>query len=69
VPIYENGKWRHDEAPDMYLDRKGVEDFKTHYYQLEGWDRDNGWPTRRTLEGYGLKRVADVMAERGKLGA
>jgi aldehyde:ferredoxin oxidoreductase len=69
VPIYENGKWRHDEAPDMYLDKQGVEDFKTHYYQLEGWDKENGWPTRRTLESYGLKRVADIMAERGKLGS
>jgi len=68
VPIYENGKWRSDEAPDMYLDRKGVNDFKDHYYALEGWDKENGWPTRKTLEGFGMKHVADVMAARGKLG-
>jgi aldehyde:ferredoxin oxidoreductase len=68
VPIYENGKWRNDEAPDMYLDKQGVEDFKTHYYKLEGWDKENGWPTRKTFEGYGLKKVADVMKKRGKLG-
>jgi aldehyde:ferredoxin oxidoreductase len=69
VPIYENGKWRSDEAPDMYLDRKGVDQFKTHFYKLEGWDEKNGWPTRNTLEGFGLKRVADVMQSKGRLGA
>jgi len=69
VPIYENGKWRHDTAPDMYLDRKGVDDFKTHFYALEGWDKEHGWPTRKTLEGFGLKRVADAMAAKGRLGA
>lgn len=68
VPIYENGKWRNDNAPDMYLDRKGVEDFKSHFYALEGWDKQNGWPTRKTLEEFGLKRVADTMAARGRLG-
>jgi aldehyde:ferredoxin oxidoreductase len=68
VPIYENGKWRSDMAPDMYLDKKGVEDFKTNYYELEGWDKENGFPTRKTLEGYGMKRVADGMAAKGKLG-
>jgi aldehyde:ferredoxin oxidoreductase len=69
VPIYEDGKWRNDEAPDMYLDKKGVEDFKTHFYALEGWDKENGWPTRKTLEGYGMKHVADTMEKKGKLGA
>ena len=68
VPIYENGKWRSDMATEMHLDRKGVEDFKTHYYALEGWDKENGWPTRKTLEGFGLKKVADTMAKSGKLG-
>jgi aldehyde:ferredoxin oxidoreductase len=69
VPIYENGKWRSDNASDMYLDRKGVDDFKNHFYALEGWDKEHGWPTRKTLEGFGLKRVADTMAAKGKLGA
>jgi len=69
VPIYENGKWRYDAAPDMYLDRKGVDDFKSHFYDLEGWDKEHGWPTRKTLEGFGLKRVADTMAAKGRLGA
>jgi aldehyde:ferredoxin oxidoreductase len=69
VPIYENGKWRNDQAPDMYLDRKGVDDFKSHFYALEGWDKEHGWPTRKTMEGFGLKKMADTMAAKGKLGA
>ncbi len=69
VPIYENGKWRNDAAPDMYLDRKGVDDFKTHFYALEGWDKEHGWPTRKTLDDFGLKKVADTLAASGKLGA
>jgi aldehyde:ferredoxin oxidoreductase len=69
VPIYEDGKWRSDMAPEMYLDRKGVDTFKTHFYELEGWDKEHGWPTRKTLEDFGMKKVADVMAAKGRLGA
>ena len=52
----------------MYLDKAGVEEFKTHFYKLEGWDVKNGWPTRKTLEGLGMKKVADTMASKNKLG-
>jgi aldehyde:ferredoxin oxidoreductase len=45
-----------------------VEEFKTHFYQLEGWGSDTGWPTRKTLEGLGMKKIADTMAAKGKLG-
>jgi aldehyde:ferredoxin oxidoreductase len=69
VPIYESGKWRNDPSPDLHLDRKGVDDFKTHFYALEGWDKEHGWPTRKTLEDFGLKRVADTMAAKQRLGA
>ncbi|HSW40328.1 MAG TPA: aldehyde ferredoxin oxidoreductase N-terminal domain-containing protein [Acidobacteriota bacterium] len=67
VPIYENGRWRSDPAPDMHLDRRGVDDFKTHYYALEGWDIETGCPTRKTLEELGLKNAADVLGARGRL--
>jgi aldehyde:ferredoxin oxidoreductase len=53
----------------MYLDDAGVELFKTNFYKLEGWDVSTGWPTRRTLEGLGMKRVADTMAGRQRLGS
>ena len=68
VSIYEDGKWRNDAAPEMYLDRKGVDDFKTNYYALEGWDKENGWPTRKTLESLNMKKVADTMDAKGRLG-
>jgi aldehyde:ferredoxin oxidoreductase len=67
-PIYTDGKWSFEDQSDLYLDKAGVEEFKTHYYKLEGWDAQNGWPTRKTLEGLGMKKVADTMAGKGKLG-
>jgi aldehyde:ferredoxin oxidoreductase len=68
-PIYKDGTWSFEDQGDLYLEKSGVEEFKTHYYKLEGWDPSNGWPTRKTLEGLGMKKVADTMAAKGKLGA
>jgi aldehyde:ferredoxin oxidoreductase len=67
-PVYQDGKWSFEDQADLYLDKSGVEEFKTHFYKLEGWDVSNGWPTRKTLEGLGMKKVADLMASKGKLG-
>ena len=67
--VYLKGKWSFENQNDLYLDKKGVEQFKTHFYKLEGWNTDTGWPTRKTLEGMGMKKVADLMAGKGKLGA
>ncbi len=69
VPVYENGEWSWQNLLDMYLDENGVEQFKTHFYELEDWEVDTGWPTRKILEELGLKKVADTMASRGRLGA
>jgi aldehyde:ferredoxin oxidoreductase len=68
-PVYQDGKWSFEDQGDLYLDKAGVELFKTNFYKLEGWDAKNGWPTRKTLEGLNMKKVADLMASRGKLGA
>ncbi len=68
-PVYLNGKWSFENHNDLYLDREGVEQFKTHFYKLEGWDTKTGWPTKKTLEKLGMKNVADVMKSKGKLGA
>jgi aldehyde:ferredoxin oxidoreductase len=68
-PIYQDGKWSFENQDDLYLDKAGVELFKTNFYKLEGWDEKNGWPTRKTLEGLGMKKVADTMAAKGRLGA
>ena len=67
-PIYVDGKWSFEDQADLYLDKAGVEEFKSHFYKLEGWDVKTGWPTRNTLEGLGMKRVADTLASKGRLG-
>jgi aldehyde:ferredoxin oxidoreductase len=68
-PVYQDGKWSFETQNDLYLDKAGVEVFKTNFYKLEGWDANTGWPTRKTLEELGLKKVADTMASKGRLGA
>jgi aldehyde:ferredoxin oxidoreductase len=68
-PVYQDGKWSWQPLTDMYLDEAGVELFKTNFYRLEGWEIDTGWPTRKALEGLALKKVADTMESRGRLGA
>ncbi len=67
-PVYQDGKWSFEDQSDLYLDKTGVERFKTNFYKVEGWGVDTGWPTRKTLEGLGMKRIADTMASKGKLG-
>jgi aldehyde:ferredoxin oxidoreductase len=69
LPVWKNGKWEMEKQTDMYLDRSGVEWWKTHYYEVEGWDTATGWPTRKTLEELGLKKAADSLAAAGRLGA
>jgi aldehyde:ferredoxin oxidoreductase len=68
-PVYENGKWGWQPLTDMYMDEKGVEFFKTNFYKLEGWDINTGWPTQKTLEDLDLKKIADTLKSKGKLGA
>ena len=73
MPVYDNGEWTFnywvDVHPEgMFLDRDGVETFKTHFYNFEGWNAANGWPTRDTLEGLGLKSAADELEAKGRLG-
>jgi aldehyde:ferredoxin oxidoreductase len=45
-----------------------VDQFKDHFYELEGWDKQHGWPKRKTLEDLGMKHVADGLAAKGRLG-
>lgn len=37
------------------------------YYELQGWDREKGWPTRERLEQLGLKEVAEELGQMGRL--
>ena len=44
------------------------EEWKTRFYDFEGYNKESGWPTGKTLEGMGLKKVANVMKNKGRLG-
>ena len=68
MPVTENGQWTYAKVGGRTIDRAGFEQFKSNYYQLEGWDPATGWPTRSSLEALGLKPVADELAAGQKLG-
>jgi aldehyde:ferredoxin oxidoreductase len=68
VPMYIDGKWQYANGAGRTLDRNKFEDFKTRFYKFEGYNPENGYPTRATLEKAGLKRVADTLQSKGKLG-
>ena len=42
-----------------YIDPVKLEEMKSEYYELRGWDPETGVPTRKTLEQLGLGSVAD----------
>ena len=67
-PMVIDGKWVYDQGSGRKHDRAKFEDFKTRFYKFEGWNPDNSYPTRATLEKMGMKNVADVMQSKGKLG-
>ncbi|MFC1929902.1 aldehyde ferredoxin oxidoreductase N-terminal domain-containing protein [Chloroflexota bacterium] len=67
MPTLENGKWDYRSVVPRHLDENKVEDWKTLFYELEGWDPKTGWQTRGTLECIGLTKVADQLEEKGKL--
>ncbi|NLT68143.1 MAG: aldehyde:ferredoxin oxidoreductase [Acidobacteria bacterium] len=68
LPMVVDGKWTYATGAGRTLDRAKVEDFKTRFYKFEGWNPENSYPTRATLEKMGMKKVADVMQSKGKLG-
>jgi len=68
APVFADGKWAYADVAGRKIDRDKFEDWKTIYYELEGWDTKTGWPTRNTLEGLGLGNVADELESKGKLG-
>jgi len=68
MPMYIDGKWTYDKGVGRTLDRAKVEEFKTKFYKFEGFDPKSGWPKRKTLEKLGLKKLANTMKKKGKLG-
>lgn len=68
LPMVVNGEWKYDTGAGRKIDRKKFEDWKTKFYKFEGYNPENGYPTRDTLEDMGLKSVAKLLKKRGKLG-
>jgi aldehyde:ferredoxin oxidoreductase len=68
MPMYIDGKWKYDKGVGRKLDRAKVEDFKTRFYKFEGYNPGNGYPTRETLEKMNLRKVADALKSKGRLG-
>ncbi|MEI6127501.1 MAG: aldehyde ferredoxin oxidoreductase C-terminal domain-containing protein, partial [Pseudomonadota bacterium] len=64
-----NGEWEFISTDGRTVDRQKFEEFKTIYYQLEGWDTATGYPSRKTLESLGLSYVADELEQNGKSGS
>ena len=65
--------WVFDKDPDFKafeegttkLDRADMEKAKDLFYDIFGWDRTTGVPTRETLEKYDLADMADDLEKRG----
>ena len=70
LPMFNDkaGKWEYATGAGRTLDRAKVEEWKTKFYDFEGFNTQNGWPTRKTLDDLGLKKVADLMQSKGRLG-
>ena len=68
-PWLEDGEWSYKAVNGRSLDKAKFEQFKTRYYELEGWDTASGWPKRATLEEMDLGFVADELEAHGKLGS
>ena len=66
--VFENGEFKYKSVAGRILDRAKVEEWKTKFFALEGWDTKTGWPTRDTLSKLGLDHVADELEKNKKLG-
>jgi len=63
-----DGAWEYISLSGRCIDKGHFEEFKTRFYQLEGWNPETGYPTRSTLQSLNLGNVADELEHHGKLG-
>ncbi len=68
MPVFENGRWTYAANTGRTLNRQRFEEWKTKFYEFEGWNPTNGWPRPAVLESLGLKKAADVLRAKGRLG-
>jgi aldehyde:ferredoxin oxidoreductase len=50
------------------LSKDEVNRLLDEYYEIRGWDKETGLPTRETLSELGLDDVADELSKLGRLG-
>jgi aldehyde:ferredoxin oxidoreductase len=67
MPTKVDGVWDYRNVVPRHLERDGVENLKTLFYQLEGWDAKTGWQTKATLEGLGLTKLTAELGAAKKL--
>jgi aldehyde:ferredoxin oxidoreductase len=67
IPYFEQPDNYPDELPPQTVEANKFLDLMDRYYELRGWDKANGWPTRTRLESLGLKDIADELESLGKL--
>jgi aldehyde:ferredoxin oxidoreductase len=68
LPGRKNGNWDYYNMLGRRMDSAKFEEFKTRFYDLQGWETKTGYPKRGTLQSLGLSQVADELEKNGKLG-
>jgi aldehyde:ferredoxin oxidoreductase len=63
-----DGEWIAINIEPRIVDKQKFEEFKTGFYELQGWDPATGYPKRSTLKSLGLGYVADELDKNGTLG-
>jgi aldehyde:ferredoxin oxidoreductase len=66
--MYKDGEWTASGVEPRVVDRQKFEEFKTTFYELQGWDPATGYPRRSTLDSLGLGYVADELEDNDTLG-
>jgi len=67
-PMYQNGAWSYDTGQGRKLSRDKFEDWKTRFYKFEGYNPENGYPTKKTLKKMNLDKVATLLKKKDRLG-
>jgi len=66
--VFDGKEWDWQNCRELYFTEKGIETMKEHVYEIEGWNKDSGYPPRKALEELDLTNVADHLQSKGKLG-
>lgn len=67
MPVLEDKEWIYKSVVPRCLNREKVEDWKTMFYELEGWDSQTGWLKKSTIDELGLEKLGEELSGAGKL--